>query len=200
MSEKVLSFYESLADHYHLIFDDWNRAIEHQAEILNRILAPETSNRPLKILDCACGIGTQTIGFASLGHQVVASDLSPAEIAWAKREAGRRSLNISFHVSDMVSLAEIKEGDFDVVAALDNALPHLTSDELRNAARAVASKLKPNGLFIASIRDYDKLVLQRPMVQEPVFYGGRKSVVLFIRYGTGSTIGCMSYTFTSPCW
>ncbi len=172
MSEKVLRFYESLADHYHLIFDDWSRAIERQAEILNRLLASEVANHPLKILDCACGIGTQAIGLAGLGHQIFASDLSPAAIARAQREAGHRSLNISFQVSDMASLAEIAENNFDVVAALDNALPHLSAHQLRDAVRAMASKLKPNGLFIASIRDYDKLVLQRPMVQEPAFYDG----------------------------
>jgi glycine/sarcosine N-methyltransferase len=174
MSAKVLNFYESLAEYYHLIFDDWTRAIEHQAEILNQILASQIRNHPLKILDGACGIGTQAIGLANLGHHIVASDLSPAVIARAKHEAGRRSLNILFHVSDMTSLAEIAENDFDVVATLDNALPHLSAHQLRNAVRAMASKLKPNGLFIASIRDYDKLVLQRPTMQEPAFYGRRE--------------------------
>lgn len=171
MSEKVLAFYESLADHYHLIFDEWDRAIERQSTTLNRLLASEMPNYSLKILDCACGIGTQAIGLAALGHRIVASDLSPAAIARAKSEAERRSFNISFHVSDMTSLAEIAESNFDVVAAFDNALPHLTANQLRSAAPAIGSKLKPNGLFIASIRDYDKLLLQRPTVQEPAFYG-----------------------------
>lgn len=174
MTDKVLSFYESLAHYYHLIFDDWNKAIERQAEILNEILASKIPGPVLKILDCACGIGTQAIGFARLGHQVVASDLSPAEIARAKSEAGHRALNMSFHVSDMTSLTEIAENDFDVVAALDNALPHLTAHQLRAAVRAISSKLKPDGLFIVSIRDYDKLVPQRPTTQEPAFYGDKK--------------------------
>lgn len=174
MTNKVLSFYQSLANYYHLIFDDWNKTIARQAEILNQILASEIPGPVLKILDCACGIGTQAIGFANLGHHVVASDLSAAEIARAKSEAGHRALNISFHVSDMTSLTEIAENDFDVVAVLDNALPHLTGHQLRDAVRAMSSKLKPNGLFIASIRDYDKLVLQRPTTQEPAFYGDKK--------------------------
>jgi glycine/sarcosine N-methyltransferase len=32
---------------------------------------------------------------------------------------------------------------------------------------------KSNGLFIASIRDYDTLILERPTIQEPAFYGGK---------------------------
>jgi glycine/sarcosine N-methyltransferase len=49
-------------------------------------------------------------------------------------------------------------GAFDVVLAADNALPHLmTSDNLRQALRAMAAKLRPGGLFLATIRDYDGL-------------------------------------------
>ena len=123
------------------------------------------------MLDCACGIGTQAIGFAQSGHSVVASYLSRAAVARAIHEAAQRDLEISFLVSDMTSLAEIPDSEFDVVAALDNALPHLTSAQIRQAVHAMSAKLKPNGLFIASIRDYDQLIIQRPAVQEPAFYG-----------------------------
>ncbi len=179
MAEKVLSFYEPLADHYHLIFDDWDKAIEQQARILNPLLAAQGCGHPLKILDCACGIGTQALGFASFGHRVVASDLSRAAVNRAMREAEIRGLNISFHVSDITSMKEIADCDFDVVAALDNVLPHLTSEQLVCAIRAVGSKLKSDGLFIASIRDYDSLVLQRPTMQQPAFYGaeGRRRII-----------------------
>lgn len=171
MTEKILSFYEPLAEHYHLIFEDWNRAIERQAKILNPLLAEHMPGHPLKILDFACGIGTQALGLAGFGHQLTASDLSRAEVTRAKYEAEIRGLNISFHVSDMTFLAEITDCDFDVVAALDNALPHLTAEQLRSAVEAAGSKLKPNGLFLASIRDYDTLVLERPASQEPALYG-----------------------------
>jgi glycine/sarcosine N-methyltransferase len=171
MTERILSFYEPLADDYHLIFDDWNKAIERQARILNPLLAAQMPGHPLKILDCACGIGTQALGFAGFGHQVTASDLSRAQIKRAKHEAEKLALNISFHISDMTSLAEITDCDFDVVAALDNALPHLAAHQLNLAVEAVGSKLKSNGLFIASIRDYDTLILERPAALEPAFYG-----------------------------
>jgi glycine/sarcosine N-methyltransferase len=179
MAERILNCYEPLADHYHLIFDDWDKAIERQARILNPLLAAQGCRAPSKVLDCACGIGTQALGFAIFGHRVVASDLSPAAVNRARREAESRRLDISFHVSDMTSLKEIAERDFDVVAALDNALPHLTAGQLVCAIKAVGSKLKPGGLFIASIRDYDTLNLQRPAILEPAFYGseGNRRIV-----------------------
>jgi glycine/sarcosine N-methyltransferase len=179
MTERILSFYESLADHFHLIFDDWDKSIERQARILNPLLAAQGCGYPLKVLDCACGIGTQALGFANFGHRVVASDLSRAAVSRATREAERRGLDISFHVSDMTSLTEIADRDFDVVAALDNALPHLTAERLVCAIKTIGSKLKSNGLFVASIRDYDALILQRPPMQQPAFYGseGKRRIV-----------------------
>lgn len=172
MAEEILSFYEPLAEHFHLIFDDWDKSIERQAGILNPLLAAQGCGHPSKILDCACGIGTQALGFASFGHRVVASDLSRAAVNRATREAESRGLDISFYVSDMTSLTEIADGGFDLVVALDNALPHLTSDQLACAIGAVASKLKSNGLFLASTRDYDTLIVERPTMQPPAFYGG----------------------------
>jgi len=179
MTEPVLSFYDALADHYHLIFEDWDTSIARQAKILSAVLASETSASPLHILDCACGIGTQALGFAQLGHRVTASDLSPAAVARARHEAALRNLSIDFHVADMTSLAEIPNASFDVVATLDNALPHLDPDQLQSAARAIASKLKPGGLFLASIRDYDALADRRPSMQEPLFFGeeGQRRIV-----------------------
>jgi SAM-dependent methyltransferase len=171
MPESVLGFYEELADYYHLIFDDWESAIERQARILGNLLASQGVRGPLKILDCTCGIGTQAIGLARMGHRVFASDLSGAAVRRAEREALQRGLTIQFCVSDMTSLKEVAESGFDLAIAMDNSLPHLSSVQLRQAATAIRRKLKPNGLFMASIRDYDALIVERPTIQKPVFYG-----------------------------
>ena len=171
MTHPILDFYESLANYYHLIFEDWDQTIHRQAKVLDSLISRELPERPLTILDCACGIGTQALGFASLGHHVVASDLSPSAVEVAQKEARTRALDIRFYVSDMTSLREVRETGFHVVAALDNALPHLTPNQLALAITAMASKLHSGGLLIASIRDYDLLLQQKPAMQEPVFFG-----------------------------
>jgi glycine/sarcosine N-methyltransferase len=175
MANQVLSFYGAMADYYHLIFEDWDGSIKRQAKILNSVISRELPNQQLKILDCACGIGTQALGLAALGHHVVGSDLSSAAVTRAAREAQERGLNIEFYVSNMTDLKEIPDTGFDVVAAFDNALPHLTSSELMLAIETMASRLKSGGLFLASIRDYDLLLQQRPAMQEPVFFGSEGS-------------------------
>ncbi len=80
MTDPISSFYDPLAEHYHLLFDDWDNAIDRQRRIIGPLLSSRKSGKALKILDCACGIGTQSLVLAKLGHRVTASDLSPAAV------------------------------------------------------------------------------------------------------------------------
>ena len=155
-----------------MIFEDWDRTVDRQGKVLDKLLTERFPNQHrLKILDCAFGIGTQALGFAKSGHTVTGSDLSEAAVVRARNEARIRNLEISFVVSDMTSMSEISGRNFDAVVAMDNALPHLTGEQVRSALRASASKLAQNGMFIASIRNYDELLKRRPTVQPPAFYG-----------------------------
>jgi len=171
VDESVASFYNELAPWYHLIFKDWDESIERQGEFLNGLLEKELGPGECKILDCACGIGTQSIGLARRGHHLTGSDLSAAAVERARREFESRGLAGSFVVSDMTSLAEIVDRNFDVVMALDNALPHLSAAAARDAVRAMHARVRPGGLVLAGIRDYDALIRERPTVQGPAFYG-----------------------------
>lgn len=164
MSEHdALSFYESLADEYHLLFADWRQSVARQGEILERLMLGLLGRRPESILDCACGIGTQALGLAGRGFRVHATDLSPREVERAAREARSMGVSLSTGVADFRTLDTQVEGTFEVVLAFDNALPHLLTDEdLAKAARAMRSKLAPGGLFLASIRDYGQLTRERP--------------------------------------
>lgn len=164
-------FYDDLADAYHLLFEDWDKAIARQAHTLNELIRSKLGQESLKFHDCACGIGTQSIGLAALGHNVSGSDLSRAAIQRARREAVGRGLTAEFRVSDMTALAEYPSGQFDVLGAFDNALPHLSADQLKSAATSFQRLLRPGGIFVASIRDYDDLIHIRPAFQGPSFFG-----------------------------
>ena len=175
MDDSILEFYEPLAAHYHLIFEYWNASIERQAAILSPLLASRLGSGSFRILDCACGIGTQTLGLAALGHRLVASDISPQAVERARCEAAKRSLDIEFYVANMTTLSAVPSSDFDVVAAVDNAFPHLSPLDVQRAVRAIRKKLRPGGFFLASIRDYDTLIIERPSFQGPALYGTQKN-------------------------
>ncbi|QHN02783.1 class I SAM-dependent methyltransferase [Granulicella sp. WH15] len=171
MSTDTARFYDDLAEHYHLIFENWGRSIERQAGALGPLLENKLARGPLKILDCACGIGTQAIGIAQRGHTVVATDLSSAAIRRAAREARKLGLDIKFHVADMRDLSALPKSEFDAVLVGDNSLPHLLSDEdLSQALENISIRLKPGGVLLATIRDYDSLLSTRPSFQGPTFY------------------------------
>jgi len=177
MADEVKHFYDRLAANYHLIFEDWNASIKRQAAALGAILERECgSPSALRILDCACGIGTQALGLASLGFTVTASDLSPESVERTRMEATKRRLKVRLFVADMLDLTEIPDGDFDVVICMDNALPHLESDaQLFQAAMQIRRKLRSGAIFMGSIRDYDRLVQERPVMQGPAFYSDHGS-------------------------
>jgi glycine/sarcosine N-methyltransferase len=168
MDDSVRAFYDELAGDYHLLFADWPASMRRQAAALDRLIGDALGEGPHTILDCACGIGTQAIGLALLGHQVHATDLSPLAVARAKQEAEAVGARLTFGVADLRALARHVSGEFDVVLACDNALPHLlTDDDLDLATANMASKLRSGGLLLAGTRDYDRLLRERPRSEGP---------------------------------
>jgi SAM-dependent methyltransferase len=181
MNEDVRNCYDQLAANYHLVYADWNASIVRQAAAIDVILNREFNCKSLRILDCACGIGTQAIGLAEKGYKVAGCDLSLAAIERARSESAARGLHPSFFVADMLDLTSVPEQEFDCVMCLDNALPHLqTEKELAQAAKQIRSKLRTGGMLMTSIRDYDgDLAGERPVVKGPLFYtdaAGRRIV------------------------
>ena len=171
MSDATRAFYDDLADYQHLVFQDWNRSIAWQAGLFGPLLERDLAPRPLHILDCACGIGTQALGLAARGHIVTGLDLSPAAIARAHREALARGLAIQFETADMRDLSTLPAAGFDAALAADNALPHLLdAHDLSLALAQIAARLRPGGLFLATIRDYDAVLAARPPAPPPSFF------------------------------
>ncbi|MGA7554080.1 MAG: class I SAM-dependent methyltransferase, partial [Candidatus Acidiferrales bacterium] len=164
--------YDELASQYHLIFENWELSLERQAVALSSILQGKCAlTTTARILDCACGIGTQSLGLAKMGFRVSGCDLSLRAIERARLEASRRNVDIHFSVANMLNLTSLGESRFDAVICMDNALPHLESaEQLLQAAKQFRARLRPGGLLMASIRDYDRLMEERPVTQGPSFY------------------------------
>lgn len=173
--DAVTAFYDGLADEYHLLFADWDASVRRQSEILDRLVVGQLSGEEGKqaggesvtVLDCSCGIGTQAIGLAERGYQVHATDISPAAVARAAREAERFGVSLTTGVADLRALGAVP-GRYDVVMSCDNALPHLlTDDELQQAAAGMHARLREGGLLLVSLRDYDQLLAERPRADLP---------------------------------
>ncbi|PCE23746.1 hypothetical protein BWP39_29135 [Paraburkholderia acidicola] len=169
MTQSAEKFFEDWAPAYHLVFGDWNAAIEQHASVLKHILPPPAVAG--EVLDCACGIGTQVIGLARAGYKVTGTDLSSAMLERAREEIAARGLDsagIELRVDDMCSLQTCPPQHYGAVIVCDNCLVYLDSDdEVRAALIAMHERLRQGGKLVISLRDYDSLMKLRPPLTAP---------------------------------
>ena len=165
------TFYDKLASQYDKLFLDWQATTWEQADILDRLFTDNGFDKSACILDCACGIGTQAIGLASIGYNVTGSDISKGALDEAKERAAKNKVFIRFEHADFCSLSDTFHEQFDIVIAMDNALPHmLTSNDLASAVKSIVNQTKNGGMFVASIRDYDVLLMDKPPYSPPYIH------------------------------
>ncbi|MFI6012729.1 class I SAM-dependent methyltransferase [Streptomyces sp. NPDC051243] len=167
----VRAFYDSFAPDYHRIFPDWDAGMARQAVVFDDLIRGRLGAGRHRVLDCACGIGTQAIGLARIGHQVVGSDLSAVAVARAAAEAAARGAGLPVVAADMRRLPFGPSG-FDVVLCADNALPHLlTGQDVEAALRQMRRVLRGDGLLVLTVRDYDEVRRTRPAAPPPQVSG-----------------------------
>lgn len=165
------TFYNNLATEYDKLFSDWESATREQAVILDKLFRNNGFDRSAKILDCACGIGTQSIGLAALGYDITSSDISENELIEAKKRAEKNGVQIRFENVDFCALADMFDEQFDIIIVMDNALPHMLSAEsLSSAVNSITNQLKAGGMFVASIRDYDTILADKPPYSPPYIH------------------------------
>ena len=165
------SFYDNLASHYDKLFLDWDASTGEQAAILDRLFSRQGFDRSARVLDCACGIGTQAIGLAALGYSVTGSDLSRAELEEARKRAEKAGVGLCLERADFCALNQVFSEKFDIVIAMDNALPHMLSAEaLEKAVDSIAERIAEGGIFVGSIRDYDSLLDTKPPYSPPYIH------------------------------
>lgn len=172
MHDPVAAFYDGFAGSYHLVYaDGWEAAVERQAAALDgliRVARPGAHD----LLDCSCGIGTQAIGLARRGYRVTGTDLSRRAVERARREAARLGAGADFAVADFRDLDAVG-GEFDVVLSYDNAIPHLLDGaDIERALASMRRRLRPGGLLVVGIRDYDEALHAQPALAPPLLVDG----------------------------
>lgn len=164
MTDNAKTFYDALADDYAYIFADWHASVERQQRILRDLLAILSIDTSATVLDCTCGIGTQTYALAGLGYRVHGSDLSPNAIDKARQHlaAFTGEQSPTFSVMDLLQPPD-NPPQYDLVLALDNAIAHLhTTAELQQALQTMQQHTVAGGWVMLSLRDYDTLLQEKP--------------------------------------
>jgi SAM-dependent methyltransferase len=155
-------FYDDLAHYYDLIFQDWESSRSRQGAAIDQLIRREFGSEyqppEISVVDVSAGIGTQALPLAREGYRVTARDISPDAIARLQHEAAQRSLVIPSAVADMRTLRSAVSEPFHVVLSFDNSLPHLLTDaDLLAAFREFLSVLRPGGIVLCSVRDYERI-------------------------------------------
>ena len=167
----IQTFYDEMASQYDKLFLDWQATTHEQAAVLDNIFRKNGFDCTAKILDCACGIGTQAIGLACLGYSVTGSDISDGELAEARKRAQENDVKIRFEHADFCRLENTFSKSFDILICMDNALPHmLSSSALASAIKSITNQIAQGGMFVASIRDYDALLTSKPPYSPPYIH------------------------------
>jgi SAM-dependent methyltransferase len=153
----VQAFYDGLAPLYHLVYENWEASVARQGTGLASLIGEHWGTGTRTVHDAAVGIGTQALGLLALGFRVTGSDLSPAAVDRARREAAARHLLLRCVVADFRALP-LRAGSADVVIVCDNALPHLeTPGDIETALRECFRCARPGGGCLVSMRDYGPL-------------------------------------------
>lgn len=173
----VAGIYDRLADSYHLLFDDWWARARVSAERIDLVLRSQGVVPRATLLDCACGIGTQSLPLAAMGYDVVGVDVSRGAVERAREESCKRGILARFEDSD-IRYAQFAH-EFDVAISVDNSLAHFDRNELPNCLAAIRRLVRAGAVFLASIRDYDVLLTARPGGSQPrsIFSKGLSRIV-----------------------
>lgn len=145
-----MTFYEQLSRYYDEVFP----AGEAEMHFVRDMLAGCE-----RILDIGCGTGNKT-EILSEGARAVAFDADPGMIAAARRR--HAAPNIRYLVLDMLEMNKaFAAGDFDAALCLGNTLAHLNREKDLPAFLGQAwGVLTEDGVFIAQILNYDRIVRQ----------------------------------------
>lgn len=127
---------------------------EKEAEVFIKNLVQFLNLKPHhKILDLACGKGRHSITLNKLGLDVIGVDLSPRNIAFAKKFENDR---LRFEIGDMREV--VKENHFTHVLNLFTSFGYFSNHiDNQKVIESVYQSLKPKGVFVLDFLNTESL-------------------------------------------
>ncbi len=153
--------YDQFSLDYHWLFSDRVLSGEPFLEQYKNLLESLPSDS--KILDCACGIGTDALTLARRGFSVQGTDSSLGMVEQARERARYEELDISFTHLSWTDLTKAFRQEFDVVFCTGNAIGHCRDkEEMLASLRGIRGTLKKKGLLVLDSRNWEKLHAEKP--------------------------------------
>ncbi len=140
-----MTFYSQFAEYYEAVFP-----YRDEVATFLRGYAPEGGRR---VLDAGCGPGHYCGRLAADGFEAVGIDLDPQMIDTARRKYPAAT----FRCMNLIDVGALP-GRFDLVFCIGNVAPHLTQDEFARFAGRVATILRPGGVWIFQVVNWDYIL------------------------------------------
>lgn len=119
-------------------------------------------DRPMRVLDVACGFGRHANRFAALGHTVTGVDVMPGFLDIARAQAQAMGVRVDYRAADMRELPHDLDAAFDRVMLLFTSFGYFDDEGNRQALECVARALKPGGLLALDLPSRDAIAGQPP--------------------------------------
>jgi len=138
-------FYDAIAAEFRQSGGELGDAIQQSAAQWQAMLS--CYSRDIRILDCACGSGGDTLGIAMAGYEVVGSDASRAMLAEARKKRKELGLSARFYHVAWRELPHKIRMRFDLVICGNNSFPHaVTDEEMLASLKGMFSVLREGGV------------------------------------------------------
>ncbi|HLO32692.1 MAG TPA: class I SAM-dependent methyltransferase [Anaerolineales bacterium] len=125
---------------------------EHVSWIHNHVL----NGRSTRILDLGCGPGLYTYRLASLRHQCVGIDFSPASIAYAREQAETAGLDCQYFLQD-IRAADYGNG-YGLVMSIFGEFNVFHPEEAKGILTKAYGALAFNGILLLEPHTFEKVV------------------------------------------
>ncbi|MBE0687681.1 MAG: class I SAM-dependent methyltransferase [Anaerolineaceae bacterium] len=177
--------YNTFAEDYDR-FVNWNDRLAYEMPFIEKQISflQGDLDRPLDILDTACGTSMHAIALARAGHRVSASDLFPEMIKKSQQNAHSAGVQVRFKTAGLGEMVQsFGQNQFDLLLCLGNSLPHLTSEqELMASLQDFASTLHPGGMLFIQNRNFDVAMQRQERWMEPQTYQSDGHEWIFQRF------------------
>jgi SAM-dependent methyltransferase len=126
------------------------RIIRRQVDWIHQAVL---QGKPGRILDLGCGPGLYTSRLARLGHICFGIDFSPASIAYARKDARKKSLDCSYQLDDL-RRADFGRG-YDLVMFVFGEFNVFRPEDAGKLLKKAHRALKTGGTLLLEVSTFD---------------------------------------------
>jgi len=110
----------------------------------------QASKEKMNILDLGCGPGLYSELMAKKGHKVTGVDFSKNSIRYARKEAEKKKLDITYLNENYLKL-DLQENQFDLVILIFTDFGPLLPSEREQLLNSIKKVLRQGGIFILDV-------------------------------------------------